>query len=70
MKKSVLMLSLFVLAGCATEVAKVPVATGGSRADASVEMTYEKGLFEAPVVDWAAAESSALRRCKAGTTIV
>ncbi len=65
MNKSVLLLSILFLAGCATEVAKTPVATGGSRADASVEMSFDRGLFEAPVVDWTAAEQSALKRCRA-----
>lgn len=48
--------------GCATNV--VPVATGGSRSDATVQLSYEYGLFQQPVVDTEQAQASALQRCR------
>lgn len=48
--------------GCATNV--VPVATGGSRADATVELSFEYGQFERPNVDMAQAQTTALQRCR------
>jgi hypothetical protein len=57
-------LSLLVLvAGCS--VNKTPVATGGSKADATVRMSYEESMFESPQVNWAAAQREALARCEA-----
>jgi hypothetical protein len=47
--------------GCATNI--VPVATGGSRADATVELSYEYGQFQQPVVDMRSAQMSAEKRC-------
>jgi len=49
--------------GCA--VVKVPVATGGSRADGTVQLSYEYGLFERPQVDWGTAQLTAVQRCRA-----
>lgn len=51
------------LAACAVE--KTPVPTGGSRADASIDMSFEVGGFESPVVDWDAARATAAQRCRA-----
>jgi hypothetical protein len=51
------------LSACA--VVKVPVPTGGSKADGVVRMAYEYGGFEAPQVDLQAAASSAAQRCAA-----
>lgn len=53
------------LVGCTRDVHKVPVPVGGSRAGGFVELSYGVGLFERPVVDWAAAERSANDRCRA-----
>lgn len=50
------------LTGCATTV--TPVATGGSRADGIVEMSYEYGAFVVPQVDTVAAMRTARRRCE------
>ncbi len=36
---------ILVLAGCATQ--KIMVPTGGSRADGTVNLSYEYGMFEA-----------------------
>lgn len=49
--------------GCAS--VKVPQATGGSRADGVVEMSYQFGMFESPRVNWGEAQSSAAARCRA-----
>lgn len=48
--------------GCATNV--VPVATSGSRSDATVELSYEYGYLQRPVVDEAQAQETALQRCR------
>jgi hypothetical protein len=48
--------------GCTTNV--VPVATGGSRADATVELSFEYAQFERPVVDMAQAQTTAVQRCR------
>jgi len=64
MKKSVVCLALVMLAsGC--EVSKTPLPTGGSKADALVEMSYQTGSLEVAKVDWATADRSALKRCNA-----
>ena len=52
-----------VLAGCA--VVKTPVDTGGSKADGTVEMSFEYGGFERPTVNWDAARATAASRCSA-----
>lgn len=57
-----IMISLLVSA-CA--VNKVPIPTGGSRADGIIELSYEVGMFEKPVVDWVSANRSAAERCRA-----
>ena len=54
---------LLVLAGCATP--EIMQATGGSRADGTVDLSYEYGLFQKPVVDIASAQVPASNRCKA-----
>jgi|SRR5882724_5547676 len=56
-------LVLLTLAGCA--VTKIPLATGGSRSDGTVQMAYEYGLFEVPQVDWDRARVGARQRCQA-----
>jgi hypothetical protein len=59
---TMLMIAL-VIAGCAT--VKVPEASGGSRADATVDLSYEYGAFEKPVVQWEEAQNEARARCRA-----
>jgi hypothetical protein len=49
--------------GCAT--IEVPQATGGSRADGIIEMSYEYGMFERPQVQWDQALVTAKQRCNA-----
>lgn len=52
-----------VLSSCATNI--TPVATGGSKADGTVTVSYAYGMFEKPVINWPAAERSAKARCNA-----
>ena len=56
-------LVLIATAGCA--VIKVPAATGGSRADGTVQLSYEYGWLENPQVDLGAASVTATQRCRA-----
>jgi hypothetical protein len=46
---SFLLASMFVLGGCATPMNYV--ATGGSRSDGTVKLSYQYGGFQQPVVD-------------------
>ena len=50
------------LTGCAT--AKSWSATGGSRADATVKLSYEYGAFEKPQTNETEAMNLAIARCK------
>lgn len=50
-------------AGCTSQ--KVLQATGGSRADGTVNLSFETGLFENAVIDWEQAGSVARKRCAA-----
>lgn len=49
------------LTACA--VTLTPQATGGSRADGTVEFTYSYGSLQVPTVDWATADVQAVQRC-------
>lgn len=64
LKKNLLVAIIAVTAVSACEVAKTPVPTGGSRADALVEMSFEVGAYETPIVDWDTAAASATKRCQ------
>jgi YecR-like lipoprotein len=56
--------ALFIaLSGCATE--KYLQATGGSRSDGTVDMSYEYGIFEKPQLHLAEAAETARQRCAA-----
>lgn len=48
-------------AGCTT--IKVPQAVGGSKADATVKLSYQYGGFEKPEVDWDQANLKARKKC-------
>lgn len=50
------------LVGCATQ--KAWQATGGSRADGTVRLSYQYGLFEMPELDHAAGDKLAIDRCR------
>lgn len=56
-------LSTALIAGCATQKELVP--TGGSRADGTVNLSFEYGMFEKPQVDWDQANREAAQRCAA-----
>src|ERR1700677_4970953 len=51
----------FAVFGCETAV--TPFSTGGSRSDGIVELTYDYGYLQSPVVDTARAQTEALKRC-------
>jgi hypothetical protein len=51
------------LSACAVQKTMVP--TGGSRADGTVEMSYEIGEFEQAKLDMTQAARDAARRCQA-----
>jgi len=54
--------TLLVIAGCSTPVTMV--ATGGSRADGTVTLSYEHDSLERPVVDMQQAAITAAEKCK------
>jgi hypothetical protein len=56
-------LVIIFIQGCAVQKQLVP--TGGSRADGTVKLSYEYGLFEAPKLDAQQGLSAAQRRCAA-----
>lgn len=60
MKNLLLLCPLFLL-GCTS--VKTLQAVDGSKADATVKLAYEYGLFERPVVDWNSADNTARQRC-------
>lgn len=64
MRRTIAILAVLAVAAC-TETIKTPVAVGGSRADASVEMAYQQNTFEIVTPDWNAAGIAAARRCQA-----
>ena len=51
------------VSGCSVQ--KTMSATGGSKADGTIEMSYEYGNFEKPVVNRTQADRRATERCKA-----
>jgi len=51
------------LSGCAVQKQLVP--TGGSRADGTIKLSYEFGLFEQPVLDPHQGYAAAKQRCNA-----
>ncbi|WP_422823678.1 YecR family lipoprotein [Vreelandella vilamensis] len=56
-------LAVTFIAGCASP--KTMQATGGSKSDGTVNMSYEFGPFESPQVDMRAAQRAATQRCQA-----
>lgn len=66
-KKNIILIivCLAFLDGCRTKINIVPTAVDGSRADGTVTLAYEYGLFEDPVVDWDDAQKIAKKRCNA-----
>src|SRR5437868_5558445 len=64
MKNTILAVAFTVgLSGCAVQKTLVP--TGGSRADGTIELSYEFGSFEQPKIDLAQGAEAASQRCQA-----
>ena len=62
MKKiTVLLLLNLALSSCATTI--TPLASGGSRADGTLEYTYTYGILTRPQIDWDRVGFDALQRC-------
>ena len=59
----ILITVLLGVGGCKTN--KILQATGGSRSDGVVELSYVTGGFEQPVVDWNQGLATASERCRA-----
>jgi hypothetical protein len=53
---------LLAVQGCAVQ--KQMVATGGSRADGTVKLSYEFAMFEKPVINMEQGSITAAQRCK------
>lgn len=68
MRKVVLLLlalSILTVTGCAKQVPKTWTATGGSRSDATVTLSYQYvPISEIPVIDDAAGLQTAIKRCQ------
>lgn len=63
--RGLLLVSLIAITMTACSANKNMAATGGSKADGIVKMSYSYGKFEKPVIDKAQGKRSALKRCKA-----
>jgi hypothetical protein len=63
MKITFLLLAALVCGGCAT--VKTLEATGGSRSDGTVELSYEFGEYEVPQIQWEQGLVTARERCAA-----
>lgn len=63
MKSMLTFIALIGLSACATNI--TPQATGGSKADGIVTLSYDVGQMQKPIVNWESAELEAERRCKA-----
>jgi len=61
MRAIIIILTIATLVSCA--VIKVPVPTGGSKADGTIEMSFSYGGFEKPKVNWDEALATAKNRC-------
>ena len=64
-KLSCYLVLLVGLSVSACESIKTPTPTGGSRADGTINLSYEVRMFEKPVIDWAVANNTASQRCQA-----
>ncbi len=65
MRYTVLLLWILILAACAPPPPVTPVATGGSKADGTVEMSYLTRAGPQPEVNWTSADAEATARCAA-----
>ena len=59
--KAAAMAAAMVVVGCTVQKELVPV--GGSRADGTVMMSYEVGVYEKAQVDYAAGQAAARQTC-------
>jgi len=50
------------LTSCETQ--KIPEATGGSRADGTIKLSYDVNRFEKPIVQWDTAQQKAEDKCR------
>ena len=57
------LVSAILLSGCA--ITTTMVATGGSRADGTVNLSYEYGEFQRAIIDQQQGQQTAVERCKA-----
>ena len=65
-KYAVILVAVAFLSACVSSpVDKLPVPVSGSRADGTVTLSYEYGLFEKPVVNWDEAKKTSEKRCQA-----
>lgn len=58
-----IIIAIFSLSACATP--KQFAATGGSKSDGNITLSYEYGLFESPQVDMQQGFNIAKKRCEA-----
>lgn len=58
---SFILFSIIIIGGCAVQKELVP--TGGSRADGTVKLSYEYGIFEAPTLNAQQGMRAAQQRC-------
>jgi len=65
MRRSTIILAALAVALAGCTVKKVPMPSGGSKADGTVVMSYEFGAFEKPQINWWEAEKTAKARCAA-----
>jgi len=63
MKYITIIITAILISSCS--VNKEMQATGGSKADGTIKLSYEYGSLEQPVIDEAAAVKTAVKRCKA-----
>jgi hypothetical protein len=61
-KKILICMGLLMISGCATK--KDFYATGGSRADGTVDLSYDFTQFEQPVVSMDQAKTLAMQKCR------
>lgn len=62
LSRAIMLATILACTGCATKVSTM--ATGGSKADAIVHMSYEYGQYQTPIVDWDATQREATRVCR------
>lgn len=56
------MISAFLISGCAVKKDMIPV--GGSKSDGTIKMGYTYNFMESPILDMNQAQTAATERCK------